>query len=192
MTAIAYRSRLETQWSVFLFWGDAVGRNTDGSIPGVLEGRQHALTLLAPCCVQACAYGISDDHPRLYNFLMSRANSIDFLDSSGWPWDCSDESVGLELVLNRRRLSHQDVLKHLYPPDGPGRKPCVDKMYMYILSAALAMGRQWSNIPDDPQRQGQVLPSLLKSPILPCRPLSEIGLDSPRTGPVAKLIQGGD
>ncbi|CAE7411864.1 iksA [Symbiodinium pilosum] len=35
---------------------------------------------------------------------MSRANSIDFLDSSGWP------------------LSHESVLKHLYPPHGPGRQ----------------------------------------------------------------------
>ena len=41
--------------SVFLSWVDAGGRNTDGSIPGVLEGRQHALTLLAPCCKQAGA-----------------------------------------------------------------------------------------------------------------------------------------
>ncbi|CAK9029330.1 unnamed protein product [Durusdinium trenchii] len=66
MAAIAYRTR-----------------NTDASIPGVLEGREHALRLLQ-------------------NFLMSRANSVDFLESSGW-------------------MTHELVLQHIYP-DGAGRQ----------------------------------------------------------------------
>eukprot|EP00435_Cladocopium_sp_Y103_P042843 s797_g11.t4 len=67
MAAIAYRTR-----------------NTDSSIPGVLEGRKHAMTLLQ-------------------NFLMSRANSVDFLESSGW-------------------MKHETLLKHIYPDAGPGRQ----------------------------------------------------------------------
>ncbi|CAJ1376915.1 unnamed protein product [Effrenium voratum] len=78
MAAIAYRTR-----------------NTDASIAGILEGRQHAMQLLQ-------------------NFLMSRANSVDFLDSSGW------------------LMTHELVLKHLYPPDGPPRR--------------------WATIADDPSR----------------------------------------
>eukprot|EP00928_Gymnodinium_smaydae_P031105 TRINITY_DN22944_c0_g6_i1.p1 TRINITY_DN22944_c0_g6~~TRINITY_DN22944_c0_g6_i1.p1 ORF type:complete len:707 (+),score=54.85 TRINITY_DN22944_c0_g6_i1:170-2290(+) len=58
ITAAAYRTRLE-----------------ESEIPGVLEGRRHALTLLRV-------------------LLMSRSNAIDFLDSSNWP-------IRLEDVLKR-------------------------------------------------------------------------------------------
>ncbi len=39
---------------------------------------------------------------RLQNFLMSRANTVDFLESSGW-------------------MKHENLLKHIYP-GGPGRR----------------------------------------------------------------------
>ena len=55
---------------------------------------------------------------RLQNFLMSRANSIDFLDSSGWPGLWLSKSSEQTC---RPRLTHEKVLMHLYPPDGPGR-----------------------------------------------------------------------
>ena len=68
-------------------------RNTDSSIPGVLEGRKHGHDLAlhsaslfghAVAMAGNDAWTMAGATPRLQNFLMSRANSVDFLESSGW------------------------------------------------------------------------------------------------------------